>query len=146
MSSREYAPFLEHFGKVLDGPASISHANLSPYPPTAALSSSRTPVTECLTLYHPADADTAAFEKKWSAARSSLEQNAEGFRASSAGWVVEELEYEGEKCKAFAVFIGWDSVDAHMRFRETEHFKKSIVPLREGLKGVTACHATMVEK
>jgi len=146
MSSREYGPFMEHFGKLLDGPASIYHANLSPHPPAPATASSRSPVTECLTLYHPTNADTSAFEEKWSASRSSLEQHAEGYRASSAGWVVEELEYEHEVCKAFAIFIGWDSVDAHMKFRDTDHFKKSIVPLREGLKGITACHATMQER
>jgi len=146
MSSREYGPFLEHFGKLLDGSASIHHANLSPHPPTPATSTSRSPVTECLTLYHPTNADTASFEEKWAACRANLEQHVEGYRASSGGWVVEEVEYEQEKCKAFAIFIGWESVDAHMKYKETDHFKKHIAPLREGLKGITACHAIMQER
>lgn len=144
--SREYGPFEENFGKLLDGPANIYHANLSPHPPAPATASSRSPVTECLTLYHPIDADTAAFDERWSACRSMFEQHAEGYKASSTGWVIEELEYENEKCKAFAIFLGWESVEAHIKFRDTDHFKKWIVPLGEGLKGITACHATMVER
>lgn len=146
MDSHEYGPFKEDFLKLLDGPATIYHANLSPHPPAPATASPRSPVTECLTLYHPTDVDTAAFEKRWSACRSMFEQHAEGYKASSTGWIVEELEYENEKCKAFAIFIGWESVEAHVKFRDTDHFKKSIVPLREGLKGITPCHATMVER
>jgi len=46
----------------------------------------------------------------------------------------------------FAIFVGWESIDAHMKFRETDRFKKSIAPMREGLKGMTACHVTMQER
>ena len=90
--------------------------------------------------------DTAAFEERWSSFRSALEQHAEGYKASSAGWVVEELEYEGKKSKPFTIFIGWESVDAHMKYRETEHFKQTIGFMREGLKGIKAHHAVLQER
>ena len=146
VNSREYGPFSTRFSKFLSGPAALHHANLSPHPPAPATSSTRSPVTECLTLYHPTTVDTSSFDEKWSSFRSTLEQHAEGFKASSAGWIVEELEYEGEKTKGFAIFTGWESVDAHMKYRDTEHFKESIGPLREGLKGVKMHHVTFLEK
>lgn len=94
----------------------------------------------------PTSASTSAFDDRWSSFRSTLEKHAEGYRSSSAGWIVEELEYEGEKAKAFAIFVGWDSVDAHMKYRDTQAFKESIQSLREGLKGVKAYHAVLQEK
>ncbi|KAI0597774.1 Alpha/Beta hydrolase protein [Biscogniauxia sp. FL1348] len=72
---------------------------------------------------------------------------APGFAGEAAwGWVVgsggrdgEEalLEYKGERCAAFVLCLGWESVQAHLRFRDTEEFQKSIPLIRgiEGLKG-----------
>lgn len=141
-----HAPFETHLGKILEGPATLHYANLSPHPPAPATSSNFSPVTECLTLYHPTNPSVSAFEEKWHNFRSTLEKYAEGYRSSSAGWITEELEYQGEKAAGFAIFIGWDSVDAHMKYRETQHFKETIIPLREGLKGIEAYHATLLEK
>lgn len=145
-NSRVYAPFEAHLSKILDGPGALHHANLSPHPPAAATSSSRSPVTECLTLYHPTNPSVSAFEEKWQNFHSTAEKYAEGYRSSSAGWIAEELEYKGEKAAGFAIFIGWDSVDAHINYRETAHFKETIAPIREGLKGIEAHHVTLQEK
>lgn len=60
--------------------------------------------------------------------------------------MVEELELEGEKCKAWAGFLGWASVEAHMRYRETEAFKGTIGRLREGTKAIKAYHAVLEER
>lgn len=40
------------------------------------------------------------------------------------------------KGKATVLLIGWESKEAHMRFRETEVFEKNIGLLREGMGGV----------
>lgn len=38
--------------------------------------------------------------------------------------------------------IGWTSKDAHMRFRETELFKKNIGLLREGVGSAEVYHVS----
>ena len=146
MVSPEYGPFGKHFGKVLDGPPQLHHANLDPHPPASAVSSTRSPVTECLTIYFPSSFDSSSFDSHWPTFKKTLEEKAEGFRSASAGWIVEELEYEGEKCKAWAGFLGWDSVDAHMKYRDTEAFKGSIGGMREGSKAIKSYHAVFEEK
>ncbi|KAH7364654.1 hypothetical protein BKA65DRAFT_447702 [Rhexocercosporidium sp. MPI-PUGE-AT-0058] len=44
------------------------------------------------------------------------------------------------KGKAVVLVIGWESKEAHMAFRETEVFEKSIGLLREGMGGVEMFH------
>jgi heme-degrading monooxygenase HmoA len=63
---------------------------------------------------------------------------AEGYLGHALGEVVEEIEKEEDagKGKAVLLCIGWDSKDTHMKFRETNAFKKNIDYLREGLGGV----------
>ena len=94
----------------------------------------------------PIDTPVAAFEEKWTTFRTPIEEHAEGYKSSSAGSIVEELEHEGEKLKAFAVFIGWDSVSAHMKYRETQAFKDSIAAFRDGLKSIKMYHVTLQER
>ena len=146
MGSPEYGPFSNKFGKILEGPPQLHHANLDPHPPGPALSSLRSPVTECITLYFPTSFDRSGFNSSWSIFKKTLEEKADGFRAVSTGWVIEELELEGEKYQAWAGFLGWDSVDAHMKYRETEAFKETIGGLREGTKAIKIYHASFEEK
>lgn len=50
--------------------------------------------------------------------------------------VKEHGKQEGGKAgKAVVLLIGWTSKDAHMRFRETETFKKNIGLLRDKMEG-----------
>lgn len=146
MASREYGPFSTKFGNILESPPQLHHANLDPHPPAPAVSSLRSPVTECLTLYFPTSFDRSGFNSTWPIFKKTLEEKADGFRAVSAGWVVEELELEGGKYQAWAGFLGWDSVDAHMKYRETEAFKGTIGGLRQGTKAIKAYHAIFEEK
>ena len=74
------------------------------------------------------------------------EKRVEGFRAASAGWVVEELEYEGEKYKTWAGFLGWESMDAIVQYRKTEDFRGTIGGLREGSKASEAHYVLFREK
>lgn len=79
-----------------------------------------------------------------------IKENAEGFRAASCGWVVEDVEHEslgdGKKGRVFKVVLGWDSVEHHMRFRETEVFKENAGLLREGPVKGDLHHTVFLQK
>ena len=67
------------------------------------------------------------------------------FKAYDGGWVLEEVEHkslgEGKKGRAFVGFLGWDSVQEHMDFRETETFKEHIPLIRTmGHVGIEMFH------
>jgi hypothetical protein len=51
------------------------------------------------------------------------------FVRGAYGWVKEELEnaekFDG-KTKGYYVAFGWESVEAHMKYRETQAFKDTI--------------------
>lgn len=42
----------------------------------------------------------------------------------------------GEGSNALVLFIGWESKEKHLEFRETEQFKRNVGLLREGAEGV----------
>lgn len=67
-----------------------------------------------------------------------LTASAEGNVANAHGWISEELEHEKVEGKARGYYfaIGWESVDAHMRFRETKPFAESIPALRNVSKAM----------
>lgn len=54
----------------------------------------------------------------------------------------ENLGTEGQPgpAKMFCGFIGWPSVDAHMKFRETPEFPGLIKYARDGVKGASVYH------
>ena len=64
-----------------------------------------------------------------------LSKNAEGFLGMTSGWSVEDVEHEklgaGQKGKIFALALGWESVDAHMKATKTQAFKDNIHLLGE---------------
>lgn len=72
-------------------------------------------------------------------------ENAAGFTGFTAGWVVEELQYEGSAATAFLATLGWDSVDIHLAYRTTQAFQESIVPIREGCKERVVHHVIFQE-
>ena len=106
------------------------------------------PVTECLTFYFPTSFETSSFDASWAVHKKMLYKGkkAKGFRAASAGWVVEEMEHEGQKCKAWVGFLGWESRDASMEYRDTQDFQGIIPALREGSKAIEAYHVVFLGK
>lgn len=144
MASEAYGPFIEKLTPVVDGPAYITHANLTPHPPAPLTA----PVTEVCTCYIAAsDPPSTAIElgKAWAALTQALSQHAKGYINGAMGWVIEEVEHEKlgeEKGKAFVVMYGWESKEAHMAFRDTEKFKKAIAPLRGVWKGIRMSHVS----
>ena len=128
----------------------MSHANFTPHPPSAAVS--RAPVTERLTLFFPADiseVDKKTCDENFEKFLGILQEDAgTGFKAASLGWIVEDMKHEGieGKAKAITGVIGWESVEAHMAFREHPAFKDNAGLLRGGgVKGSEVHHVKFQE-
>ncbi len=148
-----YKPFLDRFGMIAhNDQAQMYHVHLTPHPPSQVLSDVNTPACETLVMYFPSDysqADQDKFEESIKKLVKVVEDNAETYTGSAGGWVVEELPIPGteEKGKAYAAFIGWTSVQAHMDFRETQAFKDNAHHLRgaKDLKKLTVIHTSGTE-
>ncbi|KAL2058849.1 hypothetical protein ABVK25_000141 [Lepraria finkii] len=142
-----YGPFAKHLMTIVDGPLTMHHANFTPHPPSAALSHTTSPVTEVLTCVLPSQDES--FEKNVNKFLDIIKEKAEGGKAAAQGWIIEDVEHEnlgaGKKGKAFVCMMGWESLDAHLKFRETSDFKDNIHLLREGPVGVEVHHTAFVE-
>lgn len=106
------------------------------------------PVTENVYWYFAADSVPLDFGDTWeNFIQESFEVATEAaVLGESQGWVEEEVELkslQGEdiKGRACACFIGWQSVQHHMNFRETGAFKKfmpNVLKLVQGAEMVSA--------
>lgn len=81
--------------------------------------------------YFPADysdADKKTFVENFKKLIAAVENNADTHKASAGGWVVEQLPIPGtsEKGLVWTALIGWESVEAHLAFRQTQAFKDNI--------------------
>ena len=143
-----YGPFAKHLMTIVDGRPTMHHANLTPHPPSAALSHTTSPVTGILTFVLPSQDES--FEKNVNKFLDIVKEKAEGFKAAAQGWIIEDVEHEnlgsGKKGKAFVGMIGWESLDAHMKFRETSDFKDNVHLSRKGTVEVEVHHTAFVEK
>ena len=133
---------------IVDGSITMQHASFNPHPPSAPISHTTSPVTEVLTCVLPSQDET--FEKNALKLLNVVKEKAEGYKASAHGWIIEDVEHEklesGKKGKAFLALLGWESLEAHMKFRETNDFKNNIHLLREGPVGMEVHHTAFVEK
>lgn len=155
--SSYYEAFFKRFGTLIDSARGVNlvHANLTPHPATAALSNINAPATEILTVYFPksySQSDQDKFEKDVQSLISVIEKNApEVYKGSAGGWIVEDVDNEkaGGKSSAKAYFaaVGWQSVEAHHKFREHQVFKDNIHLLRgaKDLQDLTVAHASLLE-
>ena len=128
---------------IVDGPFTMRHATFTPHPATPALGTS-SPVTEVVTCYF--EKENEGFQSKIDQLVKAISENAEGFKGAAGGWVFEDVEYEGKKGKAYVWLLGWESVEAHMAFRETQAFRDNIHLLREDPLGSEMHHTKFVEK
>jgi len=149
---RAYKPFFEGLGTLLSGPPALYHAHFDPHPPPAALTDSSSLATETITLYFPpsySSEDQKEVETNVQKLIDVIAKHADGYKASVGGWVEEELPLPGEseKAKAYVGLIAWVSVEAHLRFRETQVFKDNIHFLRgaKDLKTVRMVHVSFKE-
>lgn len=129
------------------------HVQFDPYPPRAALNGTTSPATEIVHMYFPNSYSAQDKEKvvhDIKAFIAVLEREAgTAYRASTGGWVEEEVHVPGttEKATAYVLLIGWTSVEAHMSFRETKAFADNAQLLlgAKDLKKVEVMHASLTE-
>ncbi|GAB7337490.1 hypothetical protein MBLNU457_g2819t1 [Dothideomycetes sp. NU457] len=74
-----------------------------------------------------------------------VEESEAGFVSWTMGWTYEDVEHEelDGKGKILMLVIGWESVDAHMKARETDAFKNTIRGLKRHIKSMAAFHVAL---
>ena len=102
------------------------------------------PVTEVAVFFFPADISSAQrgeFEAGFAKFMATLAEAAEGFKGTCSGWSVEEdVKHAGKTGRAFVAALAWTSVEAHMKYRETDAFKQSVGAVRGLVKAATNTH------
>lgn len=122
------------------------HVDASPFPPSAL----KSPVTEVMLAFFPsdisADAKAAVHQQASQFVEKGLNKCAD-VQAVNFGWGVENDfpvrgGEEGQKGSMLIALIGWPTIDAHMKFRDTDAFKESVGLLRdmEGMLKLTMFH------
>lgn len=147
MSQPYYGPCIDHLVTLADGDLTVWHANFAAHAPSASLLAGfAAPATEVVGFYFSAsvsDSEKSSFESNLDKFVKVMEEKAKGYRGAIGGWVIEEVEHpeiEG-KAKLWQTMARWDSVEAHMAFRETDDFKNNVHLLRpEFIKAVTMHH------
>lgn len=106
-------------------------------------------MTQLVTFYLPSSMsaeDKNSFHAKMIEFGKVIQQHAKGFRGTSSGWVVEEVEHPSVGIGlGYVAAVGWDSVEAHMAFRETEEFKNAMGQMGGGVKGAEMYHVKFLE-
>jgi len=144
-----YKPFMKTLEEeIFSGAPSISHIELRPAYAADIPDPFTQPVTECFRAYFPASFPASTYDAHFAtfqAAAASIADKAAGGLAG--GWSVEPARHESLGAdgvpgvgKMFAVFIGWPSLEAHARFKESEHFERMVELLRKGLSGAEMVH------
>jgi len=135
IDSPAYGPFVSTLGSLLSSPPYLHHFQPTPFPPSILGSA---PVVEMATFYGTGPHFLSNVEKF----TDTLKGKAPGYIGLAYGPVVEEIEKtKGEgKGKAVVVCIGWESKEAHLKFRDSEDFKENIHYLRDGVKAVEVHH------
>ena len=142
--SPNYGAFNKHLFTIIDGSIDMFHVNFVPHPPLSNVLSS---ITEVITCYF--ETHDPEYDGNVNKLVDAMKEKAEGFKTASKGWVIEDVEHEkigsGKKGKAFVIVFGWDSVEAHMKFRETQAFKDNVHCLREGSLARAVHHTAFIE-
>lgn len=142
MESTEYGPMVQRWGKILDGDPEFLHIEFTNAGAlTSALSA---PVTELATFYMASY--TSSFDKKFQEFSTKV-QGTDGSLGLTYGWSLEDVVHdnfeEGKTGKAVMLAIGWQSIDAHMAFRETEKFKEVTKFMMDEPKGAEVHHVVV---
>lgn len=132
----------------MDGPPTVYHVHFAPHSPASLLSVTLSGVLEHLIFYFEpglGEAERAKWEKVYTNFLHVIASYAEGFKGVAAGWIEEELQYEGNAATAFLAMLGWQSVEAHLAYRETKEFEESIGAIVEGCKERVVHHVKFQE-
>lgn len=133
----EYKPFMQKLGEsIMAGMPNLNHVRFNAPVTKVAIA----PITEMLTFYFPADVEKSSFESIWERFIEVLIKNSDGCVGDTGGWVLEDVAFEGQPGKAYVAAIGWESIQAHMAYRETQAFKDSIPEVRRAARGAAMHH------
>lgn len=143
---RHGVDIVKDMDKVFERGLFTKHFDAAPFPPSAL----KAPVTEVMLAFFPpdisADAKAAATERVAQFTEKGLNKCPD-VQAVNYGWGVENDfpvrgGEEGQTGSLLVALIGWPSIDAHMKFRDTETFKETVGLLRglEGLLKLTMFH------
>jgi hypothetical protein len=145
MSSPIFQPFVANLSSLLSGDLSLYHVRFPSSSPFSTPGSA--PVSEYASLYFEPEYENSVFDANWSKFVDFASKTAEGVQGFAGGWAIEEQQHEklgkdGEAgaAKLFALCIGWPTVEAHMKFRESEHFTEVVKYLRDGPKALELHH------
>ncbi|KAF2786583.1 hypothetical protein K505DRAFT_411893 [Melanomma pulvis-pyrius CBS 109.77] len=141
-----YGAFIQNLAPLVGGPLKVFHVALPLSTPFSGPGSA--PVTECLNLYFGAGYAPADFARNWAQFHERGLQEATQALGIAGAWSLDEVEHEGVWDKeelgaegpSFAIFVGWPSVLAHMKFRESEVFPSLVGYLRDGPKATEVFH------
>ncbi|GKU06264.1 unnamed protein product [Fusarium langsethiae] len=154
--SADHGPIIESLRPLADFEQSMNkHVTLNPFPPEDVLDSASSPVTEVLVAFFPSDysiSSRAAATRRLEQFAAQALKASPDWRGISYGWSVEnDVPIRGDEGNSGAMlvaFIGWPSLEAHQKFRDTDDFKQNIGLLREmeGLLKLSAFHVSCVSK
>lgn len=144
MSSSAYGPFIKKFEAIMTG-VDLYHADLFV---GHIARTARSAVVEFAQFYVPTDYDADKKKQTLQQCLDTVTKDApkdSGIGEPAIGWSVEERDNEKSngKAKVAVLLVGWDSVDAHVAFRELPVFKDNIGLLREGVQGADVCHVPL---
>ncbi|KAK4497549.1 hypothetical protein PRZ48_012000 [Zasmidium cellare] len=142
MAKDTYKPFLERFLSVAAGHPEIIHADM--VPEGAVNKAFEAPVTEIATFYFGGEPPADYIDQVLKFGEAVNKEQPEGYHGSAVGLTHEDIEKDGHKGKGAVLTIGWSSVDAHMKFRETETFKSLAPVLRNGVKTANVVHVAFL--
>ena len=128
-------------------PTGPYHFTPTPYPPVA-LSSTVSTTVELLHVHfgNPSLSSKthSTYTQKFKQFSDALVQHAAGYKGAAGGFTCEGdilNPSTNTRGQAFVAAVGWESVQAHMKYRETEAFKEDIKLLRgEEVKGMEMVH------
>jgi hypothetical protein len=125
MSSPEYGPFKSKLSSIMEN-VHLHHVTPKQFPPSIL---GAAPCTEMATFY---ECQPPFFENVERFAQKLVDGNPKGYHGLAYGQVVETIKKDGSgrEGNAVVLWIGWDSKEMHMKFRETDLFKENIQLLR----------------
>lgn len=151
-----YGPFVKHMRTILDDKPAVTmhHVELTTRPHYAAVGTatallrSSPGATEITTFYLDpsiSSSDAQAYEDALFKFSAEAVEKADGYVSTAGGWIVEDLEHEkvGGKAKGYVILIGWQSVEKHTAFRESEAFK-GVGAVRQYVKYAQGCHVKFI--
>ncbi|KAK5132848.1 hypothetical protein LTR08_008564 [Meristemomyces frigidus] len=144
IAAEAYGPFMKTLGAIIGGaPILFCHAD---FKPEGSLNKTLSaPVTEIAVFGFDGGPPDDYLDNVDKLRQILDEEKPDGYLGISGGVTYEEIEKDGVKGKAAVVAIGWQSVEVHMAFRESQSFKDNIHLLRSSAKSVDMKHVAFMQ-